>query len=193
MPSIIQADQLKSADGVTTYLNSGTLSNLTFPGPGTGADGGHILQMKSASFTGIQTVSSLVDITDLSCSMTITSGNKVWIQANINTGYAEDSYGYLNVCDGSNNVILQNTTGTGNQTNASITVTPSIAGSKDVYLSQNQAFSYLWTPGVTAITVKVRGAKTWNGNLYINRMEATNNAGHVIRGTSTLNIFEVQA
>ena len=31
MPSIIQADQLKSADGVTTYLNSGTLSNVTFP------------------------------------------------------------------------------------------------------------------------------------------------------------------
>ena len=31
MPSIIQADQLKSADGVTTYLNSGTLSNITFP------------------------------------------------------------------------------------------------------------------------------------------------------------------
>ena len=32
MPSIIQADQLKSADGNTTYLNNGTLSNLTFPG-----------------------------------------------------------------------------------------------------------------------------------------------------------------
>ena len=31
MPSIIQADQLKSADGNTTYLNSGTLSNVTFP------------------------------------------------------------------------------------------------------------------------------------------------------------------
>ena len=31
MPSIIQADQLKSANGVTTYLNSGTLSNVTLP------------------------------------------------------------------------------------------------------------------------------------------------------------------
>ena len=38
MPSIIQADQLKSADGNTTYLNSGTLSNLTFPT-------GHVLQV----------------------------------------------------------------------------------------------------------------------------------------------------
>ena len=39
MPSIIQADQLKSADGNTTYLNSGTLSNLTFPA-------GHVVQTK---------------------------------------------------------------------------------------------------------------------------------------------------
>ena len=31
MPSSLQVDQLKSANGVTTYLNSGTLSNVTFP------------------------------------------------------------------------------------------------------------------------------------------------------------------
>ena len=31
MPSVIQADQLKSADGNTTYLNNGTLSNVTLP------------------------------------------------------------------------------------------------------------------------------------------------------------------
>ena len=43
MPSIIQTDQLKSADGNTTYLNSGTLSNLTFPA-------GHIIQTKIISF-----------------------------------------------------------------------------------------------------------------------------------------------
>ena len=44
MPSIIQADQLKSADGVTTYLNSGTLSNLTFPA-------GSVIYADSFSFT----------------------------------------------------------------------------------------------------------------------------------------------
>ena len=37
MPSVIQADQLKSGNGNTTYLNSGTLSNLTFPA-------GHVIQ-----------------------------------------------------------------------------------------------------------------------------------------------------
>lgn len=31
MPSSLQVDQIQSADGNTTYLNSGTLSNVTFP------------------------------------------------------------------------------------------------------------------------------------------------------------------
>lgn len=48
MPSIIQADQLKSADGVTTYLNSGTLSNLTFPA-------GHIVQRDSVQTNALVT------------------------------------------------------------------------------------------------------------------------------------------
>jgi hypothetical protein len=45
MPSIIQADQLKSADGNTTYLNSGTLSNLTFPA-------GHVVQVQQVLGSG---------------------------------------------------------------------------------------------------------------------------------------------
>ena len=31
MPSSLQVDQIQSSDGNTTYLNSGTLSNITFP------------------------------------------------------------------------------------------------------------------------------------------------------------------
>ena len=38
MPSSLQVDQIQSADGNTTYLNNGTLSNLTFPA-------GHVLQV----------------------------------------------------------------------------------------------------------------------------------------------------
>ena len=51
MPSIIQVDQLKSANGVTTYLNSGTLSNLTFPS-------GHILQILAQEDSGTAQYSS---------------------------------------------------------------------------------------------------------------------------------------
>ena len=53
MPSIIQADQLKSADGVTTYLNSGALSNVTFPGPPSSGtfNAGHIIQITTNTST----------------------------------------------------------------------------------------------------------------------------------------------
>lgn len=51
MPSIIQADQLKSANGVTTYLNNGTLSNLTFPA-------GHIIQVVQSDKTDTSQVQS---------------------------------------------------------------------------------------------------------------------------------------
>jgi hypothetical protein len=51
MPSIIQADQLKSANGVTTYLNNGTLSNLTFPA-------GHIIQVEEKTTNGASSSSS---------------------------------------------------------------------------------------------------------------------------------------
>ena len=66
MPSIIQADQLKSADGNTTYLNSGTLSNLTFPD-------GHIVQVKCAydtDQTAFTSSSTSQAITNLKCNIT---------------------------------------------------------------------------------------------------------------------------
>ena len=51
MPSDLQVDQLKSADGNTTYLNSGTLSNLTFPA-------GHIISTQMFVGTGSNTTAS---------------------------------------------------------------------------------------------------------------------------------------
>ena len=70
MPSIIQADQLKSADGVTTYLNSGTLSNVTFPA-------GHFIKDPvSAIYTGD--------------TITITSGDSDIISATISADSTDD-------------------------------------------------------------------------------------------------------
>ena len=57
MPSIIQADQLKSANGVTTYLNNGTLSNLTFPS-------GHIIAHATPFYDNGVTSSITTDSTD---------------------------------------------------------------------------------------------------------------------------------
>ena len=157
----------------------------------------HLLQTVSASFNGIQTIgmTSVTDVTSLSCSMTITSGNKVLIFANLNVGTSADAFGKLLVTDGSNNVILQNSTGTGSQVNASMAVTPAAVNPGDINYSRNYSFNHLWTPGVTSITVKIRGLCTYSSSdsIYINMMETSSNASHVVRGTSGLTIMEVQS
>ena len=174
-------------------ITAGTLgSSVVFPA-------GHLIQTAHASFNGSQTIAfndGVTDITSLSCSMTITSGNKVLILANVMAGWSQDGYSAIYVTNASNTIILQNSTGTGNQVNASIAVTPYSTGSSGVYLASNNSFSYLWTPGVTSITVKLRGQSTYsdsNDRLMINTMYDSGNATHIVKGTSGLTIFEVQA
>jgi hypothetical protein len=222
MPSIIEVDTIKNKTGTqntvlstdgsgNNTLNANTIkdgsatktlatlsssavtlhNDVTFPA-------GHILQTASASFNGFQTINysnSTTDITNLSCSMTITSGNKVWITGNVMVGFGQDDYGVLYITDGTN-IIYQNTTGTGNQRNATAGLAPMSTGSSGVYLTSNNPVSYLWTPSTTSITVKIAGRCTYidsNSNIYINRSEANDNNTHVVLGTSTLTIFEVQA
>lgn len=105
MPSIIQADELKSADGNTTYLNNGTLSNLTFPA-------GHILQVVESKKTDVETIatanlSTFVDVsgTDQAgsgsvfcCKITpASSSNKVFVIASGAAGADGAITGALNM------------------------------------------------------------------------------------------------
>ena len=160
-------------------------SSVVFPS-------GHIINIVSSSFNGVQTLDTTdKDITDLSCSMTITNGNKVFIMANLYLGQGADNYGYLNIVDGSNTVIYANTTATGSRHNASMISTVSANESGDQYKTSNHSFHYLWTPGVTAITVKVRGRCTYGGSHYVNRAENTSDASYANRATSHLTIMEV--
>lgn len=189
----------------TAHITTGTSSGLTlgsavtFPGPGTSADGGHILQVKSATFSGVQSIAltaGVTDITNLSCALTITSGNKICIVANIEVGFSQDAFGALYVTDGSNNVLVQNTTGTGSQLNGSVALTPPDADSGDIYLTKSFSFHFLWTPSSgTSHTVKIRGLcnRGSGDSIYINRMEDTSDGDFHVRGTSSLTIFEVQA
>ena len=178
----------------TSATIKGTIdTSATFPGPGTGASGGHILQMTSAIFDGIQTIStSEIDVTNLSCSMTITSGNKVLIFANLYTGRDQNDYGVLQITDGSNTIIAQNTTGTGSMVNGAMAISSYNIGN-DQNSILNQSINYLWTPGVTSITVKVRAQCTFGSNIYINRYHDTTDHASTIRTISNLTIMEVQA
>ena len=169
-------------------ISGGTLgSSVVFPT-------GHIIQTVSSSFNGVQTIgTSDTDITDLNCSMTIASGNKVLILVNLYAGQGVDDYGIFRIVNGSNIAIYQNSTGTGSQSNASMISTVSGSDTNDVYKVSNHSLNYLWTPGVTSITVKVRGRCTYGSSLYINRAEDTSNAGYANRATSHLTIMEVVA
>jgi len=161
-------------------------NNVVFPA-------GHILKVVSSSFNGVQQIgTSDEDITDLNCSMTITSGNKVLILVNLYTGQGSDDYGIFRIVDGSNTAIYQNTTGTGNQSNASMVLT-AFNISNDVHMCVNQSLNYLWTPGVTAINVKVRGRCPYGSNVYINKSENNANGYYANRATSHLTIMEVVA
>ena len=161
-------------------------NNVVFPA-------GHILKVVSSSFNGVQQIgTSHTPITDLNCSMTIANGNKVLILVNLYTGQGADDYGIFRIVDGSDQVIYQNSTATGNQYNASMVLT-AFNISNDVHMCVNQSFNYLWTPGVTAINVKVTGRCVYGSNVYINKSENNGNGSYANRATSHLTIMEVVA
>lgn len=178
--------QTGSADPV--LASNVNLGSATFPA-------GHIVQVESASFNGIQTLQNAdeVDVTNLSCSMTIFSGNKILIIANVICGRDIDSYGSLNITDGSNNIIYQNSTASGSQISASMAIANRGSSSGDQYYTDQHSFNYLWTPGYTDITVKVRGRSVYLNNIYINKPANDTSANWHIRSTSSLTIMEIQS
>lgn len=163
-------------------------SNVKFPT-------GHIIQIESASFDGIQTLANAdeVDVTNLSCSMTIKSGNKVLIIANVICGRDIDSYGTLNITDGSNDIIYQNSTASGSQISASMAIANRGSSTGDQYYTDQHSINYLWTPGYTDITVKVRGRSVYLYNIYVNKPANDGNNSWHIRSTSSLTIMEIQS
>ena len=192
--SILQVDKIIDKAGTTNKeLAQYSSGNWSW---GTGVPADTIIQIKSATFNGYQSIgTSIADVTNLSCSMTIASGNKVLIFVNLYAGQNQDSYGIFHITDGSNNIIIKNTTGTGSIQNASMSIS-AYNINNDIHTVKNQSLNYLWTPGVTSITVKVRGQVTYpnsGGNLYINGTHNTGNYGYNTRTVSNLTIMEVQA
>ena len=192
--SILQVDKIIDKAGTTNKELAQYSSGNWSWGAGVPAD--TIIQIKSATFNGYQSIgTSIADVTNLSCSMTIASGNKVLIFVNLYAGQNQDSYGIFHITDGSNNIITKNTTGTGSIQNASMSIS-AYNINNDIHTVKNQSLNYLWTPGVTSITVKVRGQVTYpnsGGNLYINGTHNTGNYGYNTRTVSNLTIMEVQA
>lgn len=172
----------------TITVNNGTLgSSVVFPT-------GHVTGFDYAEFTGVQTVANaaLVDITNLSCSLTITSGSKVLVMAHVFCGVDQNSYGQLIFTDSSNSQISpNNTTGTGSQVNTTIPVAAYGNTSNEQYHTEVKSMIFYYTPSSTSVTVKVRGRSHYVTNMYINRPANTDDAAHHTRGISTLTIMEI--
>lgn len=161
---------------------------------GSGVPAGTITSVDYAEFTGVQTVqnAALVDITDLSCSLTITSGSKVLVMAHIFCGVDQNSYGQLIFTDSSNNQISpNNATGTGNQTNTTVPVAAYGNTSNEQYHTEVKSMIFYYTPSGTSVTVKVRGRAHYQNNIYINRPANTDDSSHHTRSISTLTIMEI--
>ena len=216
MPSIIEVDTIKNKTGTqntvlstdgsgNNTLNANTIkdgsatktlaeysSNAWSWGSGVPAD--TIVQVKSATFDGVQTIgTNEIDVTNLSCSMTITSGNKVLIFVNLYAGQSSDAYGVFQITDGSNNIITKNSqTSLNNVVNSSMAIS-AYNINNDIHTVKNQSLNFLWTPGVTSITVKVRAKVNYGANIHINRTDHIGNAAYNNRTVSNLTIMEVQA
>ena len=160
MPSIIQADQLKSADGSTTYLNSGTLSNLTFPA-------GHVLQVQSTTKTGVvsiadSTVDSPQDITGMSVSITPkTTTSQFFVTFTANIGGAAGDNILLTLVRNSTNI------GVGVDNSGTVCSTETDRFSNYSKYSVNcVTFSFLDDPSLSdlsAITYKLKWTRTYSG------------------------------
>ena len=181
-----------AADLATTLdLSSNT---VTLP---SGA-GGKILQVKSATKTGIQqytdTAGTKTDITDLSINITPTaSGNKLYITGFVSMGFDLDTSCSILINVGGTEVGSADTagsrrlghSGTGYQNDSFVN-----------YTIFPLHFNYLHTTsGTSQITVKIQmmqGDST-NGDLYVNRSRIDSDANWNSRQVSTLTVMEVAA
>ena len=198
MPSIIQADQLKSADGNTTYLNSGTLSNLTFPGKsansGNTIAGGHILQCqfkkKTDAFSGNGSSGHTpYAVTGLDCKITPTdASSRIIIIYHVFMGNSDSiNYNFYHALYKSATGITDGYIGVGSI---------SSSGGFNVYTSSGanmfQGGSVVINMDTAGTTNEITyqpyiGANNTSATVYINR----NGASSAIIGTSEIICMEV--
>jgi len=209
MPSIIQADQLKSADGLTTYLNSGTLSNLTFPTKalvsGNTNSGGHILQVqqkvKTNEFSTASTHGVFTSVTGLDLKITpISDSSKILItyhvcvasEAGDHTGVATALSRGIGGVGVSNLSGAVGTSAGGNQKN--VTTSTSHHSEDANGANPMHSMTYLDSPNTTSEIVyqpAVYNASGANFIVYVNRNTNDGNYEYVTKSISTITAMEI--
>ena len=200
MPSSLQVDQIQSADGVTTYLNSGTLSNLTFPA-------GHIIQTKFVSFdedqsigngssggTTFTNIGSGVSGKEFSIDMSVSSGNKIYGSGFVNMS-GSNRYSVLKIFVDSTQIAMGEAVSgraSGHQVTASITSNNDVTY-YDLYMYQ-ASFAFTHTPSDTnSYAYKIQAGNTLLANAitHINRTVGDTDAVYGVRGYSHFILMEI--
>ena len=193
--------------GTTTFAENATLSGTanvygqgTFPA-------GHIIQTQFRGFSGPQVIGNGssggntftnigtgVSGQEFTIDMAVASGNKIVGFGHVNLS-ASARYAGLRIFADSTQIALGDawdsrkrmTVACQNDDNSSNT---------EQHVMSNSSFSFNYTPASTStITYTVKAASPNDATtiLYINRIEADTNAGHVHTGYSSLILMEVKA
>lgn len=199
MASIINADtsdglKITSDTSGIIELQSGGVTKMTVNSSGV-SGGGKILQVLSSTERGIITfTSALADALTINITPSSTS-SKILVHWDTVFGRSLDDYGAIYLYkDGSVLTNAVNSSGTGNQINASNSVANrgSIAG--DIYFTNQHSGTFLDSPSTTsAITYAIKAHCVYGSNIYLNAPEVTHNEAYVIRTISTLTVMEVGA
>ena len=183
--STLKTNTIQAATGSNVSIASGNV--LQAPG--------HVLQVKSATLTDVQSISvadTRTDITNLSVSITPSStSSKILVNTHISYGGSSNNlYASGNLLRDST-AIGVNTTATGNQLNISFGLNL-VGVANETYKLRNSSMTFLDSPSTTsALTYKVQGRLDANGTLYINRTGQDANADYGSRGISTLTVMEI--
>ena len=178
----------------TNTIQAATGSNVTIAAGNVLQAPGHVLQVKSAAFTDVMTLSvdTRTDVTNLSLDITPSStSSKILIMASVCYGSTDANvYGSGYLMRDSTDIGV-GTTATGSRQNISFPLSMSGAGN-EAYKVYQHSISFLDSPNTTSqVTYKVQVRHDVNGTMYINRSGSDSNADYGHRGISTLTIMEI--
>ena len=181
--------------GITiTAPTIASMANCTFPA-------GHIIQTKSVTFNGTQTIgngsnngTSFVQITNFSIAMTLSSSNNKLIgfgTVNIN---ANERYSALKLYkDGS--IIVSTTADIDSRTAVLASGMANSSATNYDYIQHNSSFAFEYLPGDTSphtYTILAGNTNSANKQTFINRSGNDENGAHSARGVSTWILMEVE-
>ena len=176
-----------------TLANKTLASTTVFPA-------GHVIQTKSVTFNGIQTIgngsdngTTFVQITNFSIAMTLSSSNNKLIGYGTVCLSANERYSAMKLYkDGS---IIVSASADGSRTPVLASGLANSSTGQDNLMMHNSSFAFEYLPGDTSshtYTILAGNTNSVNKKTFINRGSEDENGAHSTRGVSTWILMEVE-